>query len=179
MRDDNESLLQRLIAGATNLVTPKSQIRLKCPDCGLDKLQGDPSPCGSHPVLSDPSEDTLLVRIGFVKPKPREKELPPPVERLDGQPTKRLIPKMKQPEERWKKPEGREQETRATPPESRKRTDGGKSRRDYVGLRGNDDPFIQAQESNYYSYEPRHDEPTDIEKHKGRGIPTYSLGDKG
>ena len=69
MRDDNESLLQKLISGASNLITPRAQIRIQCPDCGVEKLQGDTSPCGSHPVLSDPSDDTFMIRIGFVKPK--------------------------------------------------------------------------------------------------------------
>lgn len=154
------------------------RIRVQCKDCNGYKGMFDSSSC-PHPGAHDGADFDHDIRINLKPALPSEKELPPPVERLDGEPTKRLIPKMKQRDPKLKAPEEHELEAKQEPVTPNKRTDGGKSRRDYVGLRGNDDPFIQAQESNYYSYEPRHDEPTDIEKHKGRGLPTYSLGDKG
>jgi hypothetical protein len=155
MRDDNETLLRRLINGAAHVLSNKTDVQIRCVDCGEWKQEGDSSPCGSHLPLPDPDDDTFLVRIGFVKPKPVEKELPKPVK--DGQPTFRQVNMMqKQRDERYKRPEDEDPLFQPSKP-LRRRTDGGKSRADYVGLRGSNDPFTQAQERKAaaFDYEPQ------------------------
>lgn len=90
MSEDNETLLRRLINGAASVLSGKTDERIQCVDCGEWKRRGDSSPCGSHPVLPEPEDDTFLIRIGFVKPKPALEE-PPKVERLGRQSDERQV----------------------------------------------------------------------------------------
>lgn len=93
MTIDNQTLLQRMIAGASNFVNRNTEIRIQCTRCGEWIRRGDSSPCGSHPVLPSPGEDTDVVKITFVA-APKSQPEPPKVERLGRSSEQRS--------ERWK-----------------------------------------------------------------------------
>ena len=85
MMNDNETLLSRMLNGATSLWRGKVETRVQCQKCGEWIRKGDTSPCGSHPVLASPDENTTLVQIRFEAPK-KQLEEPPKVERVEHLP---------------------------------------------------------------------------------------------
>lgn len=81
MTTDNETLLGRLISGASHLLQRRTvHTLIQCADCGEYKKQGEKTRCGSHLKLSEMREGDELVYISL---KPPTERLPEPkVERL-------------------------------------------------------------------------------------------------
>lgn len=70
MRDDHQGLLGKMIQRAAKFAKARSvHTIITCSDCGVEKLLSDRSPCGLHQSVPEKGDDTLLVRIGLVKPK--------------------------------------------------------------------------------------------------------------
>lgn len=120
----------------------------RCPACNEWVMKDDEhSACGEHQPIPEGANPIYMT---FVPALPAEKELPPPVERLDGKPAFKRV-NMKQRDERYKIPESDDPLAHVPP----KRDDGGYVRK--VGLQGDRDPFTRAQERRAaaFDYEPQ------------------------
>ena len=140
-RDEREghrslvSTIQKAAIGTVANIFGVSATRT-CSKCGELIPYTDSSECGSHPTVT-PGKD-LNIHISMTPAPPKQEEKP--IE-LVATPPKKINAAFKDTHQDQPKPV------------ARVRTDGGRSRASYVGLRGDSDPFIKAQANRSYHYE--------------------------
>ena len=147
MRDNNDNerglldTIRKVAAKTHSAITGRPIVR-RCRDCNQWLMQDDEgSPCGAHQPIP---EDASPIYLNFTpSPEPRE-----PVSRIEREVEPKRVRANPRYSEKYALPEEDDPLVYVPP----KRDDGGYVRK--VGLKGNNDPFIQAQRNVGFDYEP-------------------------